>query len=294
MAPTQLPYTVYDAFTSKAFAGNPAAIIILQPDHGLSDAQLQLIGREFNLSETAFLVPLADHRADAPHFSIRWFTPQIEAPLCGHATLAAACHLRAAHPELQGPYRFESRVSGVLAVAYDAATDLYELDFPADVPVPAADAASAFSMAQTWFPQLAPADIKAVSTTGRGYLVEVAETVDVSSVINSSIAIARDILVGQCVITAPHAPTAADPSQVHSRMFACGSGIDEDPVTGSAHTRIVPYWLSKWGGNVLKCRQVSARGGDLDTVWRREDGRVLLRGHGVKMAEGVLFLGNGQ
>lgn len=77
---------------------------------------------------------------------------------------------------------------------------------------------------------------------------------------------------------------------MHSRMFACGSGINEDPVTGSAHTRIVPYWLGKWGGSELKCRQVSARGGDLDTVWLRDEGRVLLRGHGVKTAEGILFL----
>ncbi|KAJ7116078.1 hypothetical protein C8R44DRAFT_794083 [Mycena epipterygia] len=286
----RLQYTVYDAFTSKPFGGNPAAVILLQADHGLSDAQLQLIGREFNLSETAFLLPLDDHTADVPHFSIRWFTPNLEAPLCGHATLAAACHLHTYHPELKAPYRFTSRASGVLTVAYDAATGLYELDFPADVPVPAADATAAHSMAQTWFPQVAPADIKAVSKTGRGYLVEVADTVDVSAVAHDSTAIARDVPVGQCVITAPHTPTAADASQVHSRMFACGSGIDEDPVTGSAHTRIVPYWLGKWGGSTLKCRQVSARGGDLDTVWRREEGRVLLRGHGVKMAEGVLFL----
>ncbi|KAJ6588341.1 hypothetical protein B0H19DRAFT_203883 [Mycena capillaripes] len=64
-------------------------------------------------------------------------------------------------------------------------------------------------------------------------------------------------------------------------MFACGSGLDEDPVTGSAHTRIVPYWFSRWGGTALKCRQVSARGGDLDTAWLRDEGRVLLRGHAV-------------
>ncbi|KAJ7491218.1 Diaminopimelate epimerase-like protein [Mycena latifolia] len=289
MSLMQLPYTVYDAFTSKPFTGNPAAVIVLQPDHGLSDVQLQLIGREFNLSETAFLIPLEDHSADAPHFSLRWFTPGLEAPLCGHATLAAACHLHTDRPELRPPYRFASRVSGELTVAYDPATSLYELDFPMDVPVPAADAAAALSMAQTWFPQLAPTDIKAVSTTGgRGFVVELAETVDVSAVAHDSTAIARDV-PGQCVITAPHAPTATDPAQVHSRIFACGFGIDEDPVTGSAHTRIVPYWLAKWGGSALKCRQVSARGGDLDTVWRREDGRVLLRGHGVKMAEGVLF-----
>ncbi|KAJ7507198.1 Diaminopimelate epimerase-like protein [Mycena galericulata] len=241
------------------------AAVVLQPDHGISDEVLQLIGREFNLSETAFLVPLDDHREDAPHFSLRWFTPQIEAPLCGHATLAAACHLHEHHPELQPPYRFASRFSGELKVAYHPEKDLYELDFPADIPVPLADSRRG----------LAPEDIKAVFRTGRGYLVEVAETVDVASVAHDSVAIARDVPVGQCV---------------HSRMFACGSGIDEDPVTGSAHTRIVPHWLSKWGGNTLKCRQVSARVGELDTEWLRDEGRVLLRGHGVKTAEGILFL----
>ncbi|KAJ7253053.1 hypothetical protein B0H12DRAFT_602368 [Mycena haematopus] len=292
MTSTKLAYNVFDAFTATRFRGNPAAVILLQPDHGLSDALLQLIGREFNLSETAFLVPLEDHRDDAPHFSIRWFTPQLEAPLCGHATLAAACYLRLNHPELKAPYRFESRLSGQLKVDYHAAQDLYELDFPVDIPVALAPAetAAVLKMAHTWFPQLARGDIKAILKTGRGYLVEAAETVDVSSVAYDIAAIARDIPVGQCVLTAPHAPTAEDPSQVHSRMFACGSGLNEDPVTGSAHTRIVPYWLGRWGGTALKCRQVSARGGDLNTVWLREEGRVLLRGHGVKTAEGVLFL----
>ncbi|KAJ7164904.1 Diaminopimelate epimerase-like protein [Mycena filopes] len=292
MSPTQLAYNVFDAFTAKRFGGNPAAVIVLKPDHGLSDTLLQLIGREFNLSETAFLVPLEDHRDDAPHFSIRWFTPHLEAPLCGHATLAAACYLRVNHPELQPPYRFASRLSGELKVAYHADQDLYELDFPVDIPVALAEAevTSGLEMARTWFPKIAPADIKAVSRTKRGYLVEVAGTVDVSAVAHNAVAIARDVPVGQCVLTAPHEPTAEDPSQVHSRMFACGSGIDEDPVTGSAHTRIVPYWLAKWGGDAVKCRQVSARGGDLDCVWLREEGRVLLRGHGVKVTEGVLFL----
>ncbi|KAJ7028712.1 Diaminopimelate epimerase-like protein [Mycena alexandri] len=292
MSPTQLVYNVFDAFTAKRFRGNPAAVMVLEPDHGLSDEVLQFIGREFNLSETAFLVPLEDHREDAPHFSLRWFTPHHEAPLCGHATLAAACHLRFNYPELQPPYRFASRVSGELKVAYHADQDLYELDFPVDIPVAFAEAevAAGLEMARTWFPKIAPADIKAVCRTGRGYLVEVAGTVNVSAVVHDSVAIARDVPIGQCVLTGPHEPTAEDPSQIHSRMFACGSGIDEDPVTGSAHTRIVPYWLNKWGGNEVKCRQVSARVGELDTVWLRDEGRVLLRGHGVKVAEGVLFL----
>ncbi|KAJ7312675.1 Diaminopimelate epimerase-like protein [Mycena albidolilacea] len=290
MSPTQLPYTVYDAFTSEKFRGNPAAVLLLQPDHTLSDDQLQLIGREFNLSNTAFLVPLEDHSEAAPHFSLRWFTPTLEAPLCGHATLGAACHLHDKHPELQPPYRFASRVSGELMVNYHHDSDLYELDFPADIPVPVADAAAGLKMAQTWFPEIAQEDFKFLSKTQPGYLVEVAETVDVPTVRHDSVAIARDVPDAQCVLTAPHKPTAEDPSQVHSRVFACGFGIDEDPVTGSAHTRIVPYWLGKWGGDALTCRQVSARVGDLHTVWLREEGRVLLRGHGVKMAEGVLFI----
>jgi len=238
------------------------------------------------------LVPLEDHRDDAPHFSIRWFTPELEAPLCGHATLAAACHLHLNHPELHPPYRFASRLSGELKVNYLPEQDLYELDFPADIPVALADAdaAAGLDMAHIWFPKLARGDIKAVLKTGRGYLVEAAETVDVSAVVYNPGAIARDLAIGQCVLTGPRTPTADDASQVHSRMFACGSGINEDPVTGSAHTRIVPYWLGKWGGTALKCRQVSARGGDLDTAWLRDEGRVLLRGQGVKTAEGVLFL----
>ncbi|KAF7366701.1 Diaminopimelate epimerase-like protein [Mycena sanguinolenta] len=290
MTPTKLAYNVFDAFTATRFRGNPAAVILLQPDHGLSDTLMQLIGREFNLSETAFVVPLEDHCNDAPHFSLRWFTPEVEAPLCGHATLAAACYLHLSHPELKPPYRFESRLAGQPKVDYHAAQDLYELDFPADIPVALApvDIAAAMEKAYTWFPNLANGDITAVLRAGRGYLVEVSETVDVSSVVYDTAAIARD--AGQCALTAAHAPTAEDPSQVHSRLFAPGSGIIEDPVTGSAHTRIVPYWLSKWDGTALKCRQVSPRGGELDTMWLRDEGRVLLRGHCAKTAEGVLFL----
>ncbi|KAF7323934.1 Diaminopimelate epimerase-like protein [Mycena kentingensis (nom. inval.)] len=288
----KLTYTVYDAFTSRPFGGNPAAIIVLERDHGLSDETLQLIGREFNLSETAFLVPLDDHTDAAPHFSLRWFTPQIEAPLCGHATLAAACHLHDAFPELKTPYRFQSGLSGELRVNYHAETQLFELDFPVDIPqaLVGDDHAAMLAKAQTWFPQLAAADIKAVSKTGRGFLTEVAESVDVANVKVNKTAIAEDIPIGHCVITAPHTPTPTDPSQLHSRMFAPGGGIDEDPVTGSAHTRIVPYWLGKWGGDALVCRQASARVGELDTVWRREEGRVLLRGKGIKMAEGIFFV----
>ncbi|KAF7292973.1 Diaminopimelate epimerase-like protein [Mycena indigotica] len=256
MSPTHLSYAIYDAFTSRRFGGNPASIVVLERDHGLTDDTLQLIGREFQLSETAFLVPLEDHTNDAPHFSIRWFTPQLEAPLCGHATLASAIHLHAAFPHLRPPYRFESRLSGQFT---------------------------------SWFPDVSPDALKSVSKTGRGFLVEVAESVDVANVQPDLSAIARDI-TGQCVITAPHTPTDTDPSRVHSRMFAPGSGINEDPVTGSAHTRIVPYWLSKWGGASILCRQVSARVGELDAVWLRDAGRVLLRGKGVKVAEGTLFI----
>jgi predicted PhzF superfamily epimerase YddE/YHI9 len=116
---------------------------------------------------------------------------ELEAPLCGHATLGAACYLRINHPELQPPYRFASRVSGELTVAYLPEHDLYELDFPADIPVALADAdaAAGLKMAQSWFPDLAPTDIRAISRTGRGYLVEVAETVNVSSVKHDSAAI---------------------------------------------------------------------------------------------------------
>ncbi|KAJ7704408.1 hypothetical protein B0H17DRAFT_1193655 [Mycena rosella] len=105
-------------------------------------------------------------------------------------------------------------------VAYDPDEDLYELDLPPDVPLPAGDAPSALRMAQTWFPQVAAVSLKAISTTGRGYLVEVAEIVDVSDV-------ARDVPAGHCIITA-HPPIDADPAQVHSRVFASGIRFDAD------------------------------------------------------------------
>nr|GAT52967.1 predicted protein [Mycena chlorophos] len=217
---TTLAYTVYDAFTARRFGGNPASVIVLDRDHGLSDETLQLIGRAFNPSETTFLVPLEDHTNEAPHFSLRWFTPQ-------SSDLVPPCR----------PRGYQDR-----------------------------------------------------SEDRTGFLVEVAESVASVQYNASAIAAAADLPIGQCVITAPHTPIAEDPSQVHSRMFAPGRGIKEDPVTGSAHTRIVPHWLNKFDGDRLLCRQVSARVGELDTVWLREEGRVLLRGKGVKVAEGTLFI----
>ncbi|KAJ7854148.1 hypothetical protein B0H14DRAFT_3449751 [Mycena olivaceomarginata] len=202
MSLTRLPYTVYNAFTSKKFRGNPAVVLLLQPDHSLL---------ELNLSDTAFLVPLKDHSEAAPHFSLRWFTPTLEAPLCRHVTLGAACHLHDKHPELQPPYRFALHVSGELKVNYHRDSDLYELNFPADIPVPVADAAVGLKMAQTWFPELTREDFKFFSKTQPGYLVEVAETVDVPTVRHNSVTIARNVPGAQCVLTTPHKPTAEDP-----------------------------------------------------------------------------------
>lgn len=256
-------YTV-DAFTTDVFAGNPAAVVPLK--EWLPDALMQKIGLENNLSETAFFVPLPD---DPDHdFEIRWFTPKIEVPLCGHATLASAWVLFNRLGWDGDGLRLRSRHSGTLNVSRLDGGRL-ELDFPAQPPVEVTEPeglADALGVTPL-----------AVMESAR-YFVVLEDEATVRAVTPDLHYIANT-LKKSLIITAP-----GDDCDCASRMFAPAGGIDEDPVTGSAHCAITPYWTERLGKPAIHARQVSTRGGDL--YCRMDGDRVRIAGDAVLYMQG--------
>jgi PhzF family phenazine biosynthesis protein len=257
---TPLPIFQVDAFAEKPFTGNPAAVMPL--DHWLPDEVMQAIGAENNLAETAFTVPSERDDAD---YDLRWFTPTVEVNLCGHATVAAA------HILLHGDrIRFATR-SGVLTVTRDAEDpSLLKLDMPAAPPE------------RTDLPELLAAlGIEGetfISRTGNGNaVVLVADEAAVREVAPDFLALRK--LPYLVSVTAP-----GDDQDVASRVFAAYHGIDEDPVTGSAHTALVPFWAERLGRHRFTALQASKRTGLLDCELK--DDRVILGGHAVTVIEG--------
>ncbi len=258
----KLAYWVVDAFTDRVFSGNPAAVVL--PEAALPDALMQQVAAENNLSETAFAVPEADG------YRLRWFTPTVEVDLCGHATLATSFVL--ANQGHAGPFRYHTR-SGLLTAAVSGAE--IELDFPAH---PFAPVATPDGLAQA----LGAEPLEVVQSSR---LVAVLPSPEqVTAVRPDFAAIARQF-DGAVAVTAAGGVDGAD---VTSRYFAPGYGIDEDPVTGSLHTQVVPYWAEKLGKQTLVCRQASARGGVMTCTMAGE--RVHLRGTAVLYARGEMHL----
>jgi PhzF family phenazine biosynthesis protein len=265
--PTLRIYQV-DAFTRRLFGGNPAAVCPLEswPD----DATLQAVAMENNLSETAFFAP---EDASGKVFRLRWFAPRKEMSLCGHATLASAfvlfTELGYAEPEV----RFET-LSGELRVRRDG--ERLAMDFPAKGLEPAPDMAGMVADALG----CAPADVFRV-TTGRGF---VALYEDEAAVRDARPHFARLAeLPGSVGITAPGVD-----SDCASRFFHPAAGVPEDPVTGSLHCALVPFWAARRGKPQIYARQVSARGGELFCEDR--GARVGIAGYAVKYMEGAITL----
>jgi PhzF family phenazine biosynthesis protein len=287
-----VPLFVVDAFASRPFTGNPAAVCVLEEP--ADEDWMQSVAAEMSLSETAFVRPVAGEKADGERaageqaagekavgekvvgekdddFELRWFTPTTEVELCGHATLAAA-HVLWETKVLDPaePARFRTRFRGLLTAA--RAGDEIELDFPADVPEPSS------------LPD-GLADALGVTTRENalaraGYLIEVADEDVVVSVRPDFPRLARYESV---ILTSPATRSAAD---FVSRYFAPRYGIDEDPVTGSAHCALAPYWAARLGRADLVGYQRSARGGIVSV--RVAGGRVRLAGHAVTVVRGEL------
>jgi len=270
MSPASPLYHV-DAFSSEVFGGNPAAVVPLEdwPD----DALLQKIAAENNLSETAFLVGRGER------YRIRWFTPVREVELCGHATLASAFVITRFLAEGAETLRFDS-LSGELVVRRDG--DMLELDFPARPAGPAderlaADMAGALGASAHWCGSTRNPDPDSDKLIAR---FEDAEAV---RKLEPDFAALRQ-LPGQGVIVTAEG-TDCD---FVSRYFVPKLGIPEDPVTGSAHCTLVPFWSEKLGRTELQARQVSPRGGELRC--RLAGDRVRIAGHCALYLEGRLVL----
>jgi len=258
----KIPIYQVDAFTSTLFAGNPAAVCLL--DSWLEDRRLQAIAAENNLSETAFLV-----RNDCD-FDLRWFTPVTEVALCGHATLASAFVLFTQRRWPEATIRFRTRQSGELLV--HRRDDLLELDFPALTTYPLTP--------PPLLAQAVPGPILAVLDSPEDLLVELADAKSVRELRPDLAALAKIDCRG-VIVTAP-----GEECDFVSRFFAPRFGIPEDPVTGSAHCVLIPYWAKKLGKKVLTAQQVSPRGGEL---WCEECGeRVRIGGRAVLYLEGTI------
>jgi PhzF family phenazine biosynthesis protein len=256
----RLPIYQVDAFTNQRFSGNPAAVCPLT--EWLPDATLQSIAVENNLAETAFFVPHGDG------YHLRWFTPAVEVDLCGHATLASAFVLWEKLGYAADRIDFESRSGRLSVVRRDG---WMTLDFPSRPPQPC-EVHAGLKDALGGSPQQILA--------ARDYLVVYASEAEVLS-LKPDMAALMDIDRFAVIVTAP-----GKDCDFVSRFFAPAKGVPEDPVTGSAHCTLTPYWSRRLGKTQLRARQVSPRGGELRLEDRGE--RVAISGQAVLYLEGTI------
>jgi PhzF family phenazine biosynthesis protein len=255
---------IVNAFTSRRFGGNPAAVVPL--DVWLEEEQMQLMAAQHNLSETAFFV---SHDGD---FTIRWFTPSLEVDLCGHATLAAAHvlfhHLRYDRPEIT----FHSK-SGPLGVSIQANGRL-TLDFPSLAVEPT-------EIAETLTRGLKATILEAYRSRF-DYLLLLNKQADVEA-LEPDFAVLKSLPARGVIVTAP-----GEESDFVSRCFYPQAGINEDPVTGSAHSVLAPFWAHRLGKNTLTAIQLSSRKGWLECSYQGD--RTLIGGYALTYLVGDIVL----
>lgn len=257
--------TIYqvDAFTSEVFKGNPAAVCIL--DKWPEEVMMQQLANENNLSETAFAVPVGDC------YAIRWFTPEMEVDLCGHATLATA-HVLFRHMDQPGDMIcFDSLHSGRLLVKRSG--DMLTLDFPADV-------LEEMVVPELIVTALMTPPLKAFRGKTDFMFVYASES-EIENM-DPDFGLLAQVGGRGVIVTAP-----GNDVDFVSRFFAPQTGINEDPVTGSAHTALTPYWAKLLGKKTLTARQLSARGGEL--VCTDNGDRVEISGHAVTFMKGEII-----
>ncbi len=248
---------VIDAFTCRPFAGNPAAVCVLPAPR--DEQWMQFVAREMNLSETAFLHPIEGG------WSLRWFTPTVEVTLCGHATLASAHALwETGALATDQPARFHT-LSGWLTCR--RVGEWIEMDFPAK--------AAELCLTPAGLPEALGCDVRSVSANCMDYLVEVADEATLLGLKPNFSALAA-LPVRGVIITSQSASAKFD---FVSRFFAPAAGVNEDPVTGSAHCALGPHWQARLGKADFVAYQASARGGIVRVGVRGE--RVLLGGQAV-------------
>ena len=261
----RLPIYQVDAFADRLFAGNPAAVVPLA--EWLPDAAMQSIAAENNLAETAFFVE------EEGGFGLRWFTPAVEVPLCGHATLASAFVLMTILDPSRTAVRFRSK-SGVLQVT--RAGEVFTLDFPSRglAPVEAEEVGRVAAA-------MGGAPVSVQFSVDR-YMVLYQTAAEVRALSPDVRALAAKTR-GRAIATAP-----GEDCDFVSRYFAPAAGIDEDPVTGSAHCTLVPYWAGRLSKPTLVARQVSPRGGTLHC--RHAGERTYMGGTAKLYLEGAIHV----
>jgi len=261
----RIPLYQVDAFTSRLFGGNPAAVCPLA--EWLSDATMQAIAAENNLAETAFFVPQGEG------YLLRWFTPTVEVELCGHATLASGYVVTHILTPERRSVRFDTLKAGPLEVMRDG--DLLVMNFPA------------------WPPEPSPADPRILAALGkmpkqsfvaRGRTLVVYDRAEDVAALRPDFAAMRAVPGADAIATAP----GDGDIDFVSRYFAPNHGVDEDPATGSAHCVLTPYWAGRLGKQQLRAQQISARVGDLVCTLRSD--RITLAGRAVLYLEGTITI----
>ena len=253
-----------DAFASQTFHGNPAAVVPL--DNWLPDALLQSMAAEHNLAETAYFIATPDG------YDIRWFTPKTEVDLCGHATLAAGFVIEQFLDPIATSIAFSSK-SGPLGVAIK--DGIYTLDFPSRPPTPTSPDEHL----------LAGLNIPASEIlAARDYFAIYETAQQVRELAPDMMSLAR-IHRFAVIATAPGDEAGID---FVSRFFAPSQGVPEDPVTGSAHSTLIPYWANRLNKTSLRARQISERGGDLFCALAGD--RVKIGGHAVLYSKNEIYL----
>jgi predicted PhzF superfamily epimerase YddE/YHI9 len=260
-----LPLFHVDAFTSRPFGGNPAAVCPLK--QWLDDELLQAVASENNLSETAYFVPAGDH------YELRWFTPRCEVKLCGHATLACAFVIFRILETGRDSVRFETRFSGALTVSRDA--NLLAMDFPALAPWACATPPAALIKG------LGEAPAAVVQIEDNYFAIY--ESQEKIMHICPDFRLLEKLHPAGVAITGP-----GGSSDFVSRYFVPSYGIPEDPVTGSTHCSLAPYWAQRLGKTNLHARQLSERGGELWCEVTQD--RVILMGNAVLTLRGELLI----
>jgi PhzF family phenazine biosynthesis protein len=270
----KLPIFQVDAFTDKLFAGNPAAVCPLES--WLPDAQLQNIAAENNLSETAFFV------AEGDDFKLRWFTPQFEVDLCGHATLATGYVLLKITEPKRNMVSFKTR-SGVLTVSRNG--DLLAMDFPSIPPWEAEKVPANLQLGLSGNGQSGKLPVifqTAVFQTKNNYFVIYENEEQVREVSPDFERLSTLHPFGVCITA------RGTKSDFVSRYFVPSYGILEDPVTGSTHSSLTPYWATIFKKNNFHARQLSKREGDLWCELNKD--RVILKGNAVLYLTGTLSI----
>ncbi len=254
-----------DAFTAKPFAGNPAAVCLMEK--AADEQWMQNVAMEMNLSETAFLYPIGDSK-----YHLRWFTPKDEVALCGHATLASAHVLYTdGHLAKDVIARFET-LSGELTA--QMSKGMIELNFPEQKATECEPPKGLI--------EAIGAPVRFVGKSKSDYLVELLDESSVRN-LNPDIATLKNLQVRGVIVTAQ---SDNNPYDFVSRFFAPGVGVDEDPVTGSAHCTLAPFWKERLNKEEFLAYQASGRGGEVSI--KIENDRVKLSGHAITMLRGTL------